>query len=300
MWLKKAAAFLLRYFYIIIGAVIGAVGINVFLVPNKIAPGGVTGLATILYYATGMALPVGVLIIIINIPIFIAGFFILGRNTMFRVAFTTVVFSLAIDLTASFTHDLAQRYIDIQNADHLLLFALFGGAIMGVGLGIIFKMRSNTGGVDLLAEMFLRKGVRLSMGQTMLIMDAIIVVTASLVFQSILIGLYTIIAIFVFSRVVDGILDGIESAKGFFIISDHPEEISQAILKTMNRGLTGLKGTGKYTGNEKEVLFCVVRPIQIPAMKRLIKSIDPKAFVIVTDVHEALGEGFKGFDNKNT
>lgn len=298
--MKKTAEFLLRYLYITFGSLIGAVGINTFLVPNRIAPGGVTGLATILFYLSEQTVPVGLLVLLINIPLFIMGFVVLGKNHMFRTIFTTIVFSLAIDLTAPFTIDFAQRFIDIQNTNHLLLFTLVGGAVTGVGLGIVFKMRSNTGGVDLLTEILLRKGIRLSMGQTMLIFDAIIVICAAIVFQSILIGLYTIIAIYVFSRVVDWILGGIESAKAFFIISDQSEQIAEAILFRMNRGVTGLTGTGKHTGSGKEVLLCVVRPKQTPALKRLIKQIDPKAFVIVTDVHEALGEGFKCFDNPNT
>jgi uncharacterized membrane-anchored protein YitT (DUF2179 family) len=298
MKFKKAMIYLSKYVYITLGALIGALGMNIFLVPNRIAPGGISGLATIVYYLAGKAVPIGILILIFNLPLFVIGFIMLGKHFIIRTAFGTTVFSLAIDLTAPYINDFASTFIQSGGETDMMLFSIFGGGIMGLGLGIIFRMRSTTGGVDLLAEILIRKGSRLSMGQTMLVFDAIIVIIAGIIFQSILIALYTIVCILVFSKVVDTILDGLEVAKGLFIISDKSKEISDEIIRVLDRGVTGLKGTGKYTSTEKEVLFSIVGPREIPLMKRVIKEIDPKAFVVVTDVHEVLGEGFKGFDNK--
>lgn len=295
--MKKVFKFLFKYLVIAAGTAIGAAGINIFLIPYKIAPGGVTGLSTIVYYLIEKAIPLGILILIINIPLFIAGFIVLGKKAVVRIIYATVLFSAFIDLSGGFLMDIAKNHISVGGQIDMLLFSLFGGAIMGFGLGIVYRNNTNTGGVDLLADILLKKGVHMTMGQTMFVFDAIIVTTAGIVFNNILLSMYAIVAILTFSKVVDLLLDGIAFAKGLYIISDKSSEIASKILSEMDRGVTGIKSVGKYTETEREMLFCVARAKQVTYIKSIIKKIDPKAFVVLTDVREVLGEGFQGFDS---
>jgi len=294
--MKKIVMFLLKYLIILIGTAVGAVGINMFLVPYHIAPGGITGLGTILYYLINQIIPLGIIILIINIPIFIWGLIVLGKRAIVNILFATITFSIFIDLSENYLIDIAKKHIDSGGQTDLLLFALFGGAIMGVGLGVVYRYNTNTGGVDLLADILRKKGVHFSMGQIMFIFDAIIVIIAASVFSNIMLGMYAIIAILVFSKVVDLILEGVDFAKGLYIISEKSQEIAKKILQDMDRGVTGIKSIGKYTDTEREMLFCVIRAKQLTQIKILIKEVDPDAFVVLTDVREVLGEGFQGFD----
>ena len=280
-----------------IGAAIAAAGINIFLFPYKIASGGITGLATIINYMIDGFLPLGVLILLLNLPLFIAGIVKLGWKFILRTLYATILMSVIIDITAPFLTGIANIYLRTQGTD-LLLFAFFGGLLLGTGMGIIFRLNATTGGTDLIAELVKRSGLNLTMGQAMFIFDAIIVVMAGIYFQSLALALYAIISVLVVSKTVDSILQGFNFAKGMFIISSHHEEISKRIIDELGRGLTGLHGTGKYTGDSKEILFCVARAKYIPEIKRIVKESDPDAFVVVTNVHEVLGEGFQGFDNK--
>lgn len=297
MKFKKVMKFIGRYFVIAIGAGIVAIGINVFLFPYKIAPGGITGLATVISYMINGFLPLGVLIILLNLPLFIAGIIKLGWKFMLRTLYATIIMSIIIDVTAPFMVDFAARFFTGQEID-LVLFAFFGGAVLGGGMGIIFRFNATTGGTDLMAELVRRSGVNLTMGQAIMIFDAIIVILAGICFQSILLAMYAIIAVLVSSKTIDSILQGFSFAKGMFIISSCHEEIAKRITHELERGLTGLTGTGKFSGDKKEILFCVARAKYIPSIKQIVKEIDPTAFVVVTNVHEVLGEGFRGFDNK--
>ncbi len=294
--MKKVLRFIAKYIIIVLGCFVGAAGINIFMIPYNIAPGGVTGLGTIIYYLINQIIPLGVIILAINVPLFIVGLIILGKKAIARVLFATVAFSVLIDLTENFLMDVAKNYVEVGGEIDLLLFSLFGGAIAGVGLGVVYRYNTNTGGVDLLADILRKKGISLSMGQTMLIFDAIIVISAGIVFNSVLLAMYALISILVFSKVVDLLLDGVGFAKGLYIISDKAPLIAHAILHDMDRGVTGIKSIGKYTNTEREMLFCITRPKQVAEIKKIIKEIDNDAFVVLTDVREVLGEGFQGFD----
>lgn len=297
--MKKTRTFkiLTDYTLITLGAMIAAAGINIFLFPYKIAPGGLTGMGTIIYYVINGLLPLGLIIVILNIPLFIAGIIKLGWRYTARTLYATLALSVLIDITEPFLSQIAGNQLSPIASD-MLLFSILGGLLMGGGLGIIFKFNATTGGTDLIAELIIRSGVHLSMGQTMFIFDAVIVIAAGLVFKNLYLALYAIIAILVVSGTVDYILEGFSPSKGLFIISDEQEEISKRIIEELDRGLTGLKGVGKYSGEEKEVLFCVAAAKHIPEIKKIVKESDPKAFIVVTKVHEVLGEGFVGFDNK--
>jgi uncharacterized membrane-anchored protein YitT (DUF2179 family) len=297
MRFKKFMKVLARYFVIAVGSGVLASGINIFLYPYKIAPGGISGLATIISYMINGFLPLGVLIILLNLPLFIAGLVKLGWKFMFRTLYATIIMSVVIDLTAPFMRDLGDFFFKGHETD-LILFALFGGLLVGAGMGFIFRMGATTGGTDLLAELVRRSGLNVSMGTAVMIFDALIVILAGIYFQSLLLALYAIIAVIVASKTVDSILEGFNFSKGIFIISTEPEMISQRILKELGRGLTGFQGTGKYTGDRKEILFCVARAKYINDIKLIVKEIDSTAFVVVTNVHEVLGEGFSALTTK--
>ncbi|MBN1623804.1 MAG: YitT family protein [Clostridia bacterium] len=299
MRFRKFLRVLGSYAGIAFGAAVAAVGINIFLFPYKIAPGGIAGLATVLYYVFNSFMPLGVLILLLNLPLFIWGIIKLKWKFMIRTLYATVVMSVIIDLTASFLGNVGSNYLMPGETD-LILFAFFGGLIIGIGLGIIFRLHATTGGTDLIAELVRRSGVNLTMGQALMIFDAMIVILAGVYFQSFMLALYAMIAVLVTSKVVDSILEGFNFSKGLFIISSKHTEISTRIMHDLGRGLTGFQGTGKYTGDAKEILFCVARAKFIPDIKTIVKEIDPDAFVVVTNVHEVLGEGFRGFDNQNS
>jgi uncharacterized membrane-anchored protein YitT (DUF2179 family) len=271
----------LEYLGIGLGCLMTAVGLIIFLVPNKIAAGGVSGLATLIYYLTGF--PVGTAMLLFNIPLFIIGVKVLGRHMGFRTLFGIVILSVGTDLLGPFfpvlTHD-------------PLLASLYGGAVCGVGMGLVFKFRGTTGGTDLVASLLHRFFPTISIGQGLLIVDAFVIALAGLVFSAEL-ALYAVVALFISSKVIDLIQEGFNLAKALFIISDHADEICVDILEKMGRGVTTLCGKGGYTGQPKNVLLVVVSRTEVAEVKALTLGRDPRAFVILTDVHEVMGEGFQ-------
>lgn len=289
------------FVWIIIGSIITAAGINIFLVPYKIAPGGVTGIATVVYYLSGFRFPVGVTMLVLNIPLFLFGMKFIGGRFAFRTLFSTLFLSFAIDTTDPFTRYFAEHYLvkpeNTPSSPDLLLYSIFGGFIMGAGLGLVFKSGATTGGTDLAARIVNHFVPAFTMGQILLFIDASVVVFAAVAFKSFQLGLYAIVTIFIASQVIDAILEGVNFAKALFIISDKSEDISKRILVELDRGVTALKGTGMYTGSEKQVLFCVVHRAQLPQLKEIVRKIDTKAFVVLADIREVLGEGFKTYDN---
>jgi uncharacterized membrane-anchored protein YitT (DUF2179 family) len=208
--------------------------------------------------------------------------------------------SVLIDVSEPFTaHFLESHMTNFQNTANipdLLLYSLFGGFIMGAGLGMVFRSGATTGGTDLAARIVNHFVPNLTMGQLMLIIDGGVVIFASIAFNSVLLGLYAIVTLYVSSKVVDAILEGVNFAKVVLIISEKSEEIADRILTDLDRGVTALHGKGLYTGNEKEVLLCVIQRGQLPALKEITQKIDEKAFIILTDIREVLGEGFKTYE----
>ena len=254
---------------------------NLFLVPNKIAAGGVTGLATVIYYLSGM--PVGTTMLLLNIPLFLLGIKIIGRSFGIKTLFATVALSLAIDILAPFLSSLT---------DDLLLASIFGGLLVGLGLGLVLKQDASTGGTDLGAKIIHKLISYISVGQLLLVIDAVIVLTAALVFQNYELGLYATITLFITSKVIDTVIVGVNYTKAVHIISDFSEEISNKLVYEMNHGMTRLDGKGMYSGKEKNVLLCIIRRRDLPHLKSVVSEIDINAFIFVTDVREVLGEGF--------
>jgi uncharacterized membrane-anchored protein YitT (DUF2179 family) len=300
MMIKKILSFLKAYLFITIGTVITAMAINIFMVPYKIAPGGLSGLATVLFYLSGGKLPVGITMLVINIPLFLLGYKFIGKSFFIRTIYGTVILSVVIDLTEKYTKEFAQKLLingDASvSAPDMLLYSIIGGFLMGIGLGIVLKMNATTGGTELAAKILNKPFKSLTIGQLLLLIDALIILFAIVVFNSVLIGLYSLVSLFITSKVIDAMVEGVDYARAIIIISEHHDEISQKILISLDRGVTELKGKGVYTGNSKDVILCVVDRTQVQEVKKIAQSIDKNAFMIFADVREVLGEGFGDSD----
>lgn len=284
------------YLWIITGTVIAAAGINIFIVPYKIAPGGVSGIATVLYYLSGEKFPVGITMLLFNIPLFILGARFIGKKFIIKTFFGTILLSAIIDITKPIGTRLVDKFLlNPESPDYnpdILLYSMFGGLLLGIGLGLVFKSGATTGGTDLTAIIVNQFVPTLTMGQTLLLIDCGVILFAAVIFQSFQLTLYAIVALYISSKVIDVILEGISFAKALFIISDMPEVIAPRIMKELDRGVTALKGMGMYTKSNKQVLLCVVHRGQLVRLKTIVNEIDEKAFIILTDIREVLGEGF--------
>jgi uncharacterized membrane-anchored protein YitT (DUF2179 family) len=262
------------------GALLVAVGLVAFQIPNKIAAGGVSGIATIVYHIFG--LPVGMVILALNLPLFLFSLKELGFGFGLRTLYGTITLSIFIELITP--------QLPLLTED-LLLATIYGGVLVGIGLGLCFRFKGSTGGTDLAARL-INKHLKISLGQALLGIDFLVIVAAGVVFNAEL-AMYALLSLFVISQVIDLVQEGVSYAKGAFIISKYPEKITQAIFRELDRGATALKGKGLYTGRDQEVIFCVVSRSEESQLKDLVHQIDPDAFLIVTNVHEVLGEGFK-------
>ena len=289
-----------QYAWAVAGSLVAAAAINVFLVPCKIAPGGVTGLATVVYYLSGGKLPVGMIMLAFNIPLFYLGIRHIGGRFGILTLFSTAFMSLIIDITGPFARHFARQYLTrpegMPPTPDLLLHAVFGGFLMGAGVGLVLRTGATTGGTDLAARIINHFVPVFTIGQILLFIDAAIVILAAVAFKSFLLGLYAIVSLFVSSKVIDVVMEGVNYAKALFIISDKPDEIAEKILAELDRGVTALNGTGMYTGRGKRVLLCVVQRWEIPRLKEIVAKVDKKAFIVLTDIREVLGEGFKKYD----
>lgn len=268
------------YVVITAGTVIVATGLGFFLVPHKIAAGGVSGLATVIYYLTGI--PVGLTMFTLNVPLFVMAVRNLGVRFGARTLYGTAILSISTDFLVPRVTTPTQEP---------LLAAIYGGLLTGVGLGLVFRAGGTTGGTDLAAQL-LRRHLKASTGQALLVADGLVIAIAAAAF-SVELGLYALISLLVSSRMIDSVQEGVGYAKVAFIISSHPQEIANSILFNLNRGATALEGEGLYTSQKRRVILCVVNRAEISRLKALVSNIDPQAFMIVANVHEALGEGFK-------
>lgn len=270
---------------IIIGAAIYAFGLNYFNIANQLVEGGFTGITLLLSYLFGYSPALTNLVL--NIPIILIGWKVLGRKSFIY----TIIGTLSVSLFLW----VFQNY-HLYLGDDLLLAALYAGVSAGIGLGIVFRFGGTTGGVDIIAR-FCFKYFGWSMGRTMFAFD-VLVIAISLIYLDHKLAMYTIIAVFVGARVIDFMQEGAYAAKAAIIVSDSAQAIAGKILKEMDRGATLLKGSGGYTGSNKEVLYCVVSRNELMRLKNLVKQIDPYAFIAVNDVHDVLGEGFTHDEHK--
>lgn len=272
---------------IALGAVIYALAFDWFVAPNQIAMGGVTGLAQIVN-ALVPVLPVGVLSILVNVPLFLAGWRLLGGRLLVSSLYAMAVSSLAIDVIA---------WIHTFPPMDPILATLYGGAGMGMGLGLVFSQGATTGGTDIIGKLLKLKFPWLPIGKLVMIPDMVVVILAAVVFGTVNAALYGLIQMYLLSKVMDMILYGWDTSRVAYIITDRWEETVQGLLD-MERGVTLLQGKGAYTGAEKQVLLVAFRQREIVPIKRMLREIDPKAFFIVCDAHEILGEGFGDYQKE--
>ena len=276
-YLKKEAV---SIFFMLVGSVVFALGINLFVVPSGLVLGGVTGGSVIMNKLTGMS--VGTATIVLNIPIMLIGWKILGWQFIGRSWITSVVLGVIIDALA---------WVQIPDVDPILC-ALYGGICIGGAIGIYYQYNWASGGSDILAKCWVRATKRGPMGQTLAVMDGIVVVCGNLLLGEPTSMLLALITIFVASKTTDIVISGYDRGIQFMIITNKGEELYQLIQTKYQRGMTCIKGTGMYTGKEHQVMMTVVKPSQVTDYKKMIREIDPDAFVIVNETHDVLGRGF--------
>ena len=279
----------LSYSLIIIGSFILAASLVLFITPYKIVPGGVYGISIVLHYLFGT--PVGLMALCFDIPLTLIGLKILGH----RFGFKTV---LGFSLTAIFTDTLTYfwGYEPLVQGD-ALLSSIFGGVLLGIGLGLIFKAEATSGGSDIIA-MIINKRTKIPLGQLIIIVDSVIVLFGLVVFQDWKIPLYSWIVIFITGKVIDIVLEGLSYDKSLFIISDKHEEIRDKIINNLNRGGTYIDGRGMFSMTERKIIFTVVSRRELALLQEYIHKIDPYAFMTVIDATEILGEGFRSLKEK--
>lgn len=275
-------------FFILLGSAIFSFGLVHFNIQNELAEGGFTGITLILYFA--FKWNPALMNLILNIPMFIIGWRMLGKRVFIYTVIGTVAVSIFIELFMKYE-------IDIHLKDDMFLVALFAGVFIGVGLGIVFKFGGTTGGVDIIARL-VNQYIGWSMGKTMFLFDAVVILISWAVYLNHRSMMYTLVALFVSARVIDFVQQGAYAGRAAFIISPKQDEIATKITVTMDRGVTVFKGHGHFTKANQEILYCVVGKNEIVRLKSIITSIDPHAFVSLTEVHDVMGEGFTLDDQK--
>jgi uncharacterized membrane-anchored protein YitT (DUF2179 family) len=270
-------------FYILFGAAIMSFGLVYFNMENNLADGGFTGITLILFFIFNF--DPAYTNLLLNIPLFFIGWKVLGRNSFIYTLIGTISLSLFLFIFQRY------RFLEIPLHDDMTLVALFAGVFIGVGLGIVFRFGGTTGGVDIIARLGF-KYYGWSMGKTMFMFDAAVITSSLIFYLDYREAMYTLVAVFISAKVIDFMQQGAYSGKAAFIISDKSQEISSCILKQMDRGVTVLKGTGSFSGSDKEILYCVVSRNELIRLKTIIEKVDPHAFVTVNDVQDVIGEGF--------
>lgn len=295
------------YLFITLGSFVMALGIGVFLVDAHVVPGGVSGLSMTIHYLSGGAIPVGALMWLLNVPLYVWGVRQLGPQFGVRTFYGFSTNSLFIDLVRGEIPGL--RHIRLQDTaairnlmEHDFLFlVLCGGVLLGIGLGVIFKFKGSTAGSDIVAAI-LQKKHGIKPGQAIMAIDFAVISLAGAVIHwrglavakpTLVLTLYAFFLLFVSSRIIDVILDGMDYARSALIVSAKSDQVAEAIMNGLSRGATALKGRGLYTGQDREVLYTVVSRKEINQLIEMVKEIDPSCFMIINNVHEVLGEGFK-------
>lgn len=282
---EKLWARLRDYSLIVVGSLIQAVALRIFLVPAKLASGGVSGIAQIIHHYTDW--PIGVMVLIGNIPLFLLGWrFLGGRRFAVRTALAIVAYSLAVDLLL-----LLPFFPKNGLTDDIFLNSLYGAVVSGIGYGLVYRARGTSGGSDILARILNHwRGV--PMTQSYLMVDSVVILAAGFAFGW-KEALYAIVTLYVSGLAAETVLEGGGTVRTAMIVTAKPREIASAILVELERGVTTLAGTGAYTGEDRPVLYCVVSRAEIAQIKAIVQETDPRAFMVVGVAHEALGEGFK-------
>lgn len=262
-----------------VGAVITAIGLNGFVIPNKLAEGGITGISILLHYYTG--LPVGVIYFAVNVPLLAMGWRVFGRDFALHTLAGSALLSAALVLT---------RRLAFPMPQDLLLASIYGGTVIGLGIGLMFRSGGSSGGLDIVAK-YLKDRFGISVGETFLTADIVILGLIGLSLGANT-ALYALIITFLVGRVVDAVQEGPNRAKAAIVISNKPDEVAGLILHRFNRGATILHGQGGFTGEDKRVVLVVLSRRELVQLKDAVRSLDPAAFIIIADIAEVLGEGF--------
>ena len=276
----------LSYAGIALGSFVMAIGYVYFIVPYKIVNGGVFGIAIVAHHHWG--LPVGVTGLVLNIPLVLWGIRELGPRFGLKTIVGMVLTSVMIDLLSWATGDIAL-------SQDPLISAIYGGVLIGIGLGLIFRARATSGGSDIVAQIA-TKHTRIPVGQTLMVVDSVIVVIGVATFRDVTLALYAVTAIFVTGKVIDAVVAGLQYLKTVVIISDQTEALREVILNRMGRGGTILKGEGMFTGHTKDVIYCAVNRRDLATLVSWVREIDPHAFMTIFNTQDVVGEGFKSFD----
>lgn len=267
------------YVLISVGVALAVAGLNIFLVPGKIAAGGISGIATILYHL--FDIPLGLSIVVLNIPLFVFGLKQLGKIFAIRTVYALLLYSALAEIIP----------VPEGGYDPFLL-CIYGGVLVGIGIGLVVRYGATTGGTDMAAKLLNERFKHISLGAFVFGIDFVIIAAAGVVFD-LEVALYAVISLFITTKVIDSVTVGLSMSKAFYIISDKNEEIADAILNRMGRGATALSAKGLYSQQNRDVLLCVLKwRTEGPKLKRIVKEIDERAFVIVADVNEVMGEGF--------
>ncbi len=282
---NKYLIILSKYLTIMVGAILMAVSVNFVYEPMGLVTGGVSGLAIVIKRWTESlitgGLPIWLFTVICNVPLYLIAAKVKGLRFLISALFGTVAFIIALIIVPIY---------DLKLEDFLLA-SILGGVIGGIGIGLVFSVQASTGGTDLLASLVQDKNRHISVPQILTVIDGFIIFIGALVFG---LGnaLYATIAVFITAKISDGILEGLKFAKMAYIISDNYELIADAIMKQLDRGVTGVSATGMYSNKDRKMLFCVVSKKEIVKILEIAQKIDPKSFVIISDVREVMGEGF--------
>ncbi len=268
--------------YFFIGAIVYSVAVNMFLSPNGISPGGFTGVATVINHVANI--PTGTMLFIFNIPVLILGYIKMGGMFILKTSFVTALVSFSLDVSA--------RLLPQLQTDGILA-SMFGGILMGIGLSLILLRGATTGGVDIIAKLINKKYRHLSVGKIILMADGVVIALNAVVYKNAESALYSIIAMYMGTRLMDVLLYGADKGKIIYIVTNAPEEICSEINQTVGRGVTKLSVVGGYTGENRTMLMCTVRVHEVSAVHNAIKRYDERAFIVVADAGEIIGEGFK-------
>lgn len=268
--------------YYTAGSFLYAVSVNCFSAPNRIAPGGLTGVATMIHYAMP-TVPIGLTILILNVPLLIAAWLCISRVFTVRTMLCTALSTVVMDVLAPL--------LPIYQGD-MFLVSVMGGVLSGVGLGLIFLRGGSTGGTEVVARLLERRFPYVPVGRLMLFVDAVVILVSAFVFDNIESAMYAVVLTFVASTLIDALVYGGAGGKLVLIFSKRQDEITAAVFQTINRGVTKLRSRGGYTGEDSEVLLCAVRRTQLYPLRQLVAQIDPAAFMVIASAEEVLGKGF--------
>ena len=281
MNITKRGNIILKYALIIVGSALFAAGFQFFLYPNSIIVGGLSGIAMIINMLTG--LPVGIMTIVLNVPIFIIAWKQFGTKFIIGSTAGMALSSIFVDIFA---------LIDFAPTHDLLLACIVGGAVKGFGLGLVYSGSATTGGTDIIAKFVRVRFPYINFGTIVLAMDAVIIIAFAVIFNKIEAAMYAVIAMVVVSKVIDLVLYGIDNSNVCYIISNDSVKITEEITARLHRGVTILQGEGAYSHQSKQVLLCVIKRPQIAEIRNLVRNIDKDAFFIVTDAKNVFGRGF--------